>query len=197
MGEWGGGKGAAAGPPAAARLHASSTARAPRDPAQPAAPRPHKHVHAVIMRSLVALAALGAAAHAAASPVMLEVPPTRHAAAKVRAANVIPASDPRLWYQGRDEINADGTRSFDWESWAVFANLQGASYLQVRGVPAPRAPQHLVLASPYRPQRAGRRRPQHVALVRTSATVPEYRHHPPPHHPNPPTQPPPSLPARW
>ena len=29
--------------------------------------------------------------------------------------NFIPASSPSCWYTGRTQINADGSRSFDWE----------------------------------------------------------------------------------
>ena len=45
--------------------------------------------------------------------------------------NFIPASDPSMWYSGRTAVNADGTRSFDWEGVSVNVNVQKASYVQL------------------------------------------------------------------
>jgi hypothetical protein len=53
------------------------------------------------------------------------------ASSLVQAANFFPATDPGFLYSGRSQINADGTRSFDWEGFQVHANLVSASYLDV------------------------------------------------------------------
>jgi hypothetical protein len=41
------------------------------------------------------------------------------------AANFIPASNPAVTYQGRTQINVDGSRSFDWEAVQMQVNLNG------------------------------------------------------------------------
>lgn len=46
------------------------------------------------------------------------------------APSFIPASDPRVTYTGRTRVNADGTRSFDWEATQMHINVQGASYVR-------------------------------------------------------------------
>ncbi len=43
------------------------------------------------------------------------------------AAEFVPANDPRVWYGGRNRVNADGSRSFDWEGSQVFLNVAGSS----------------------------------------------------------------------
>jgi hypothetical protein len=43
--------------------------------------------------------------------------------------NFIRASDPSCWYTGRTQINADGSRSFDWEGTQLWVNIMGASYI--------------------------------------------------------------------
>ena len=45
--------------------------------------------------------------------------------------NFIPASSPSCWYTGRTHINADATRSFDWEGTQLWVNVQGASYIKM------------------------------------------------------------------
>ena len=45
--------------------------------------------------------------------------------------NFIPASSPSCWYTGRTQINADGTRSFDWEGTQLWLNIQDASYIKM------------------------------------------------------------------
>jgi hypothetical protein len=35
-----------------------------------------------------------------------------------------------VWYTGRTAINADGTRSFDWEGTQMWVALTGASYVK-------------------------------------------------------------------
>jgi lysophospholipase L1-like esterase len=47
------------------------------------------------------------------------------------AANLIPASDPGVWYTGRTQINADGTRTFDWEGTQMYVNVKGATYVSI------------------------------------------------------------------
>ncbi len=44
---------------------------------------------------------------------------------------LITADDPSCWYTGRTRINADGSRSFDWEGTQLWVNLQGASYAKI------------------------------------------------------------------
>lgn len=53
-------------------------------------------------------------------------------AASAAAETFIPASDPRIWYAGRTQINADGSRSFDWEATSFYINTVKSSYVKVR-----------------------------------------------------------------
>lgn len=48
-------------------------------------------------------------------------------AAAAAGAAFIPASDPHIEYVGRTLINADGSRSFDWEATQVILNVANAS----------------------------------------------------------------------
>ena len=48
-----------------------------------------------------------------------------------RAETLIAASDPAMWYTGRFQINADGSRTFDWEGSQMWVNVKGASYVKV------------------------------------------------------------------
>jgi lysophospholipase L1-like esterase len=97
---------------------------------------------------LAAAAALGglaaasfslAGAHKAAQP---EAAGGRSATGRARSAArggapaggaevFIPASSPNVWHVGRSAINADGSRSFDWEGTQMSVNVQGASYVKV------------------------------------------------------------------
>ena len=43
----------------------------------------------------------------------------------------IAANDPNVWYTGRTMINADGSRSFDWEGTQLWVNLVGANYVKM------------------------------------------------------------------
>ena len=43
----------------------------------------------------------------------------------------IPAGDSNIWYTGRTRINADASRSFDWEGTQVHLNVAGATYVRV------------------------------------------------------------------
>ena len=43
----------------------------------------------------------------------------------------IPASDPRVTYAGRTRINADGSRSFDWEATSMYITVTDASFVSV------------------------------------------------------------------
>jgi hypothetical protein len=47
------------------------------------------------------------------------------------AENFIGAGDPAVWHTGRSVINADGSRSFDWEGTSMSVNVAGASYVKV------------------------------------------------------------------
>ena len=42
----------------------------------------------------------------------------------------IPANSPSIWYTGRNRINADGSRTHDWEGSQVHINVEGASYVR-------------------------------------------------------------------
>ena len=52
------------------------------------------------------------------------------AAALGAAAAFIPAGNPLLSYSGRQKINADGTRTFDWEGVTITATLASATYVR-------------------------------------------------------------------
>jgi hypothetical protein len=41
------------------------------------------------------------------------------------ATNFIAANDPAITYQGRTLINADGSRTFDWEGVQIEVNING------------------------------------------------------------------------
>jgi len=56
--------------------------------------------------------------------------PRPRPAQSTSAPSFIPASDPRVTYTGRTRVNADGTRSFDWEATQMHINVQGASYVR-------------------------------------------------------------------
>ena len=47
------------------------------------------------------------------------------------AAVFVPASDPAITYAGRTRINADGSRSFDWEGTSFFVTVTGGTYVAV------------------------------------------------------------------
>ena len=75
------------------------------------------------MFALLAFAA--SAAQAAGSSLSL---PRRSAPAG--PPTFVPASDANVRYTGRTRVNADGSRSFDWEATQVHLNVQGASYVR-------------------------------------------------------------------
>jgi hypothetical protein len=71
---------------------------------------------------------------AASTSHLKAVPPSRVTRARnpgLGAETFIPAADPSISYVGRSRINADGTRSFDWEGNQMIVNVQDASYVKV------------------------------------------------------------------
>ena len=43
----------------------------------------------------------------------------------------VPASDASITYAGRTRINADGSRSFDWEGTSMFISVTGATFVSI------------------------------------------------------------------
>lgn len=82
-----------------------------------------------MQRLSLPLFALAASSALAAS---ITLPPARPAVEAIdyAAATFVPASDPNVQYVGRTFINADGSRSFDWEGTQIFLNVNGATFVR-------------------------------------------------------------------
>ena len=52
------------------------------------------------------------------------------ASTALAAEYFIPANDPRFLYAGRTVVNADGSRSFDWEGTSIQISVKGTTYLK-------------------------------------------------------------------
>lgn len=79
------------------------------------------------MLLLSAFLALASATHQAAGPLPIRQRGPRAAAGP---PTFIPAGDSSIWYTGRTRINADATRSFDWEATQAHINVAGATYVR-------------------------------------------------------------------
>ena len=86
---------------------------------------------ALVISAIAAAQLLAGASAAPASALRGGRSAARTPGAAPAAETFIAASDPAVTFVGRTLINADGSRSFDWEGTQMLVNVQGASYVKV------------------------------------------------------------------